>query len=85
MCSLINLGLSIAQNGVISKFLNEEVMDEIFQESSSQPCIVKLRNGLAKLGIYQVQFGMFFYFTHLLLHMNINNNVKLEWSVCIYC
>lgn len=48
------LGLSILQNGPIPKFFDQVLMDEIFNETSPQPSIIKLQNGLAKLGIYQI-------------------------------
>lgn len=76
MCSLLNSGLSIVQNGVIPKFLNEEVMKELFEESSSQQCIVKLRNGLAKLGIYQVQFCTVCYFCYSPSTVHVYDNCK---------
>ena len=50
----ILMGLSIVQNGTIPQFLDQELMEQIFNEASPQPCILHLRNGLAKLGIYLV-------------------------------
>ena len=60
------LGLSIVQNGPIPQFLDQELMEQIFNETSPQPCIIHLRNGLAKLGIYQVIFFSFFLLTIVL-------------------
>lgn len=48
------LGLSILQNGKIPKFVTEEVLNELFDAQSPQPSTHNLRNGLSKLGIFQV-------------------------------
>ena len=47
-------GLSILQNGKIPTFVTEEVLNELFDAQSPQPCTYNLRNGLSKLGIFQV-------------------------------
>ena len=49
-------GLSILQNGRLPKFLKEETLTEIFEAGNPTAAVSKLRIGLKKLGIYQVEY-----------------------------
>lgn len=52
------LGLSIIQNGKIPTFIDGEVRGKIFStEETSDPCILALREGFKKVGIYQVSLS----------------------------
>ena len=42
------------QNGAMPRFLGEEILQEIFSIPEPTQCMLQLRNGLAKLGIFQV-------------------------------
>ena len=46
----------MVQNGKIPKFLNQEMLEGIFQkpEATLSPSLFNLRKGLQKTGIYQV-------------------------------
>ncbi|XP_006815367.1 uncharacterized protein LOC102808559, partial [Saccoglossus kowalevskii] len=49
--------LSLLQNGKAPQFLEEKITNEIFRDispASVSPCLVKLREGLDELGIYQL-------------------------------
>lgn len=50
------IGLSVVQNGKIPRFLDEQLLMDIFQNSSASLCsaIVNIRKGLKETGIYQV-------------------------------
>ena len=50
----IIMALSILQNGPVPKFLDEAMLQELFQEPKPSPCILKLRVGFSKLGLYQI-------------------------------
>ncbi|XP_070560094.1 uncharacterized protein [Ptychodera flava] len=54
----IVIGLSILQNGKLPQFMNSNTVEELFHSSDPSPCILNLRNGLAKLGIYQICVGI---------------------------
>ena len=47
------MAMSILQNGPIPRFIHEEILQEIFSDDSSRPCIAELRKGFRKLGLYQ--------------------------------
>ncbi|XP_077862995.1 uncharacterized protein LOC144345437 [Saccoglossus kowalevskii] len=46
--------LSIFQNGKIPRFMSDGVRHELLISSDPSPCIIKLREGLSKIGIYQL-------------------------------
>ncbi|XP_061170625.1 uncharacterized protein LOC133180021 [Saccostrea echinata] len=46
--------LSILQNGKIPTFLEPEVIQKIFSDSTDHPCITSLRQGLETLGLYTI-------------------------------
>ncbi|CAB3983996.1 leucine-rich repeat-containing DDB_G0290503 isoform X1, partial [Paramuricea clavata] len=50
----IIMGLSIIQNGKIPQFMTEEIITEAFDNSELQPCVAKLRDGFARVGIFQM-------------------------------
>ena len=50
------VGLSILQNGRMPQFLSEEQLQEVFVSENPHPCLLNLKNGLRKLGIYQVSY-----------------------------
>ena len=51
----MHTGLSILQNGKLPQFVPVDVIDAIFDVNSTLPCIENLRNGLKKIGIFQVK------------------------------
>jgi len=54
-------GLSIMQNGKVPTFIDEEIKKRIFSaEEPSEACISELRDGLKKVGIYQVSSELIF-------------------------
>ena len=54
-------GLSILQNGKLPRFLEEEILEEIFSTSSKpNSAIQHLQNGLKCLGIHQVGVDILF-------------------------
>ncbi|XP_077868632.1 uncharacterized protein LOC144359258, partial [Saccoglossus kowalevskii] len=49
------MALSMLQNGQLPQFLSEDIRQELFMDTdSSCPCIQQLKQGLDKLGIYQL-------------------------------
>ncbi|XP_061168808.1 uncharacterized protein LOC133178056 [Saccostrea echinata] len=46
--------LSILQNGKIPTFLEPDVIQKIFSDSTDHPCITSLRQGLETLGLYTI-------------------------------
>ncbi|XP_056003517.1 uncharacterized protein LOC125657381 [Ostrea edulis] len=46
--------LSILQNGKIPTFLDPDVIQKIFSDSTDNPCITSLRGGLETLGLYSI-------------------------------
>jgi hypothetical protein len=47
-------GLSILQNGNIPLFLSEDLVQDIFSDTATSPCVEIQQEGLTKLGMYQV-------------------------------
>lgn len=50
----IIMSLSILQNGPIPRFLEESMLEELFESPNPSPCMTHLRDGFAKVGIYQI-------------------------------
>jgi hypothetical protein len=50
----IVMAMSILQNGPVPRFLEESILQELFQNPQPSPCISKLRVGFDKLGLYQI-------------------------------
>ena len=48
-------GLSILQNGKMSRFMKPDVIESMFENSDCTPCITMLRKGLVGTGVYQVR------------------------------
>ena len=48
------MAMSILQNGPIPRFIPEEILQEIFSDDISRPCIAELRKGFMKLGLYEI-------------------------------
>ena len=48
------MSLSSLQNDHVPNFLTDEIIEETFSSESPSPCIVKLRAGLAKIGVFQI-------------------------------
>ncbi|XP_077867300.1 uncharacterized protein LOC144356303, partial [Saccoglossus kowalevskii] len=46
--------LSILQNGKLPQFMDTALLDELFISSEPSECVLHLRKGLAKQGIYQL-------------------------------
>ena len=71
--SLPFVGLSILQNGKIPTFVTEELLNELFDAQSPQPCTHNLRSRLSKLGIFQVtKYGQ-------IAVQSINVQCKSNW------
>jgi len=63
--------LSVVQNGNIPQFLDEEMLNNIFQKPGSSlcPAILNIQRGLKETGIYQVRDSFpnikYFYYDNL--------------------
>ena len=56
-CGIV-MGLRILQNGRIPQFLPEETLNELVYVQSPSPCILNLRRGLQKVGVYEVMANL---------------------------
>lgn len=56
-CGVI-MGSSVLQNGSIPQFLSEEILQELVNSQGPSPCVLKLREGMKKVGIYQVMSAL---------------------------
>ena len=52
-CGVI-MGLSVLQNGRLPQFLQEQVFHDLVNNPKVSACLVNLRKGLCKTGVYQV-------------------------------
>lgn len=57
------MALSVIQNGVVPRFLDEEQLQDLFFGEVPHPCLKQLRKGYVRLGLYQIgkAFPVFLY------------------------
>jgi hypothetical protein len=48
------LALSLLQNGKLPSFFEEWQLQDIFQSENPNQCLLKVREGLKELGVFQV-------------------------------
>ena len=48
------MALSILQNGPVPCFVPEEILQQVFSDTTPGSCIAELRKGLMKLGLYEI-------------------------------
>ena len=48
------MALSIQKNGPVPCFVPEEILQQVFSDTTPGPCIAELRKGLMKLGLYEI-------------------------------
>lgn len=45
--------LSALQNGLMPRFFSEEMLQDIFKSDTNNPCIINVRKGMEKVGLFQ--------------------------------
>ena len=52
------MALNMLQNGPIPRFMPEDILQEVFLETSPGPCTAALQRGFKKLGLYQIALNL---------------------------
>lgn len=70
------MGLSILQNGKIPRFMEEDMLKNVFGQRSDMRCVKDIQDGLSEVGVYQVAHAF-----PILLHIfrkNENNQLTIK-------